>query len=329
MAIGTSAGFTLYEDEFHSGIAEVQARNTNVFNQFSNNALVLDADLHIGNYLKETFFDDDDLVEERDPTSTSDATPRSMAQSELVGVKLHRRVHVEQTMDSFRKLGMDERVMSLVLGRQFAKRYAARQVSDAIRAISAATKSAMEVNTTAITTTLRTTDLTQGLAKFGDMFANVAAWLTHSKAYFDLLQQQIDSHNQMELARGILVFGGSPATFNRPVIVVDDPLLIDAAGGTGASSGQDLYHTYALTTGAAEIVESETSALLFEPVGGKNNILQRFQWEGAYTVKVKGTAYDTASGGANPSAATLATAGNWDVVASDNKNTAAARLITL
>jgi hypothetical protein len=57
-------------------------------------------------------------------------------------------------------------------------------------------------------------------------------------------------------------------------------------------------------------------------VSGLEQISYRLQGEYAYNLGLKGYTWDIANGGANPSAAALATGTNWDQVATDDKDTA-------
>lgn len=329
MAIGTKSDFQILHEQFHAGMTEVIARNTDVFNEQSEFALVLDSELQMGDYRKETFFTEiSSLIRRRDPTSTAASTADKLSQAQNVSVKIRSSAHIEQTLDALRAIQMGEDEFSFVLGQQIGKSYLADKVSNAIRALSSAIAAggSLEINDNTISTNLRTQDLTAGFKTFGDASNNIVAFLTHSAAYWDLVQGQIDTHNQYELANNIVVFGRGAGGFNRPFIVVDDPLLIDSGAG---DSGEDLYHTYGLARNACVFTESEMQELLFETVGGNDNLLKRFQWEASCNLDVKGYAWDITNGGDSPDNTALAASGNWDKVASDDKNTAGFRIITL
>ncbi|MEM8495225.1 MAG: major capsid protein, partial [Planctomycetota bacterium] len=103
-------------------------------------------------------------------------------------------------------------------------------------------------------------------------------------------------------------------TLGRPIIVTDSPVLYTDAT-------RDSYSVLGLTPMAAECVVSESDDLLIERVGGNENITYRYQWEGAWTAKVKGYAYQTTAG-TNPTDATLALTSSWSKVVTDDKDTA-------
>jgi hypothetical protein len=57
-----------------------------------------------------------------------------------------------------------------------------------------------------------------------------------------------------------------------------------------------------------------------EKVTGLENLALRYQGEYDVTCHVRGYKYDTSTGGANPTDATLAAGANWDLAASSVKH---------
>jgi hypothetical protein len=105
----------------------------------------------------------------------------------------------------------------------------------------------------------------------------------------------------------------TPVTLNRPVYVTDSASLLVA--GT-----PDLYRTIALTSDAIVIENSEMQEMAFTLVTGLENLVHRMQGEFAYNVSLKGFKWDVANGGANPNSTAIATATNWDQVATSYKD---------
>ena len=143
----------------------------------------------------------------------------------------------------------------------------------------------------------------------------------HSKAYFDLVKEQI-SANITNVADRV-IYGGTPATLNRPVIISDVPALTDANG-----SATDTYNTLGLVADGVVISESEQSDIISEIVTGLENLVFRIQGEYAFNVKCKGFKWDVTNGGANPTDTALGTTTNWDKAATDNKDLAGVRIVT-
>jgi hypothetical protein len=67
---------------------------------------------------------------------------------------------------------------------------------------------------------------------------------------------------------------------------------------------------------------TETGDIVLDDVTGLDVLIKRLQGEFAYNNGLKGYQWDVSSGGANPNATNVGTGAYWDVVASDNKNTA-------
>jgi hypothetical protein len=102
---------------------------------------------HLGDYNKESFLKSTaGLVARRDVTSTAGVTAAKLVAGELVGVKMNRRLGpVDQTRDAFRKIGVDPKEFSMMLGAQAgvaiavdtamwrSKRFALRSPSRALR----------------------------------------------------------------------------------------------------------------------------------------------------------------------------------------------------
>jgi hypothetical protein len=316
MAIGKASDLTIYHEQFLGGYVETVQQNVNAFNAASGGAIRLINELHIGDYDKETFFDVvASLVSRRDTTSTSTATDLALTSDEFVGVKLNRKIGpVAQTLDAWRKINKDEKIMSMILGEQTAKATAQEMLNTALSAVEAKLDSVAALEHGATDGTCASTDLASGLAKFGDAAGNIVIWVMHSKVYYDLLGNQIT--NAIYRANNTRIMDGVPATLGRPVLITDSSSLIE---DDGVSSGIDVYSTLGLVPGAIEIKESEPPTTVLDLVTGLENIVYRFQGEYAYTLKLRGCEWDTGNGGANPSANSVATASNWDTQVADNK----------
>lgn len=332
MAIGLASDFKIYEPEFQTAAIEELNQNATIFNGASAGAIQLIPRAQNGLYGKEAFFKDiAGLVSRRDTTSVSGVTDLAMTQDENISVKLNRKVGpVGQTLDAFRKRGLlgneaAQREMSSILGRMFAQEKLKEMANTAIIAVEAAISgvTANNLSIAAETADTATTDaLVRGMALLGDKAQSVRALVMHSKPFFNLMRSQIGD-KVAGLSDILTIYGATPATLGRPVIVIDAPALFDANG-----SLEDTYNTLFLTEGAVTLEETEDEVVVTDLVTGLENLVYRFQGEFAYNAKVKGFKWDIANGGSNPSAAALGTATNWDKVATSDKNIAGARLVT-
>jgi hypothetical protein len=311
MATGTKSDFKIYHEEFFGGMSEVVQQNSNVFNAASSNAIRLVPRMLKGDYDKESFFKAiETLVSRRDPTSTAAADVQKLEQGELQGVKLNRKIGpAEQTMDAFKKIQVDPREFSFILGQQAGEEAlrdyvntGALSVSTAIQAMSPT----MVVNVTGETDkSLSAQYLIRAMAKMGDRAQRIRAWVMHSKPWFDLMEGQVS--DKVTNISDVVIYGGSPGTLGRPVIVTDSPYLVNYQTVTSGPAG-DNYIVLGLTEDAVVMNQSEEESILSDVLLGKENIVMQYQGEYAYNIRVKGFSF---ANSLNPTAAALGTTGNW------------------
>ncbi|MFW9899729.1 MAG: major capsid protein [Candidatus Thorarchaeota archaeon] len=330
MAMGKASDFQVYHEQFYGGLYEKLAQNVDIFNAASRNAIRLVTEDMIGDYNKESFFDRvSNLVSRRDTTSVSAAADQKMTQGELVGVKINRKIGpVAQTLDAWEKIGLTGPVamkeMSFQLGKQIGEEMAHDMVETSIRCAESALsgEAANTYDATGqSTTTMTITHLFNGLKKFGDMASKIIIWIMHSKQYFDLNIQA--AADKIYEEAGVVVYGGAPGTAGRPVIVTDADAL-----NIGANSNTNTYQCLGLVENGVVVTDSESKRLVDEIVTGLENLSFRVQGEYAYNINLKGFAWDSTNGGANPNDAALRLASNWDKQYSSAKNLLGIRIVT-
>ena len=311
-----------YQDPFiQTGYSEVITQQIDLFNGQSNGTIALRSNRKEGDYDYAAFFQNaGGLVSRQDQTSISSATGIKLTQDEIISVKINRKIGpAEWTRSSFLKAGLDPDAISIAAGEQAAKDAMADMVNTGLAGAVAALNNQSDVkHTIASSGTLNTAGLVDGLAKFGDRADRIAAFVMHSKNFFDLVQYQISPSNNGDQIANTVVIEGSPATLNRPVIVTDSDSLVSTTG-TGTAAVTD-YFTLGLTTDAIVLEETEEEYITFDEVTGLEQILMRMQGEFAFNLGVKGFQWDVANGGKNPNAAALATGTNWDAVMNSYKD---------
>ena len=321
MAAGKASDFKVYQDQFQAGVIETLTQNSNAFNAASAGAITLATISRRGDYSQQAFFKNvAGLVSRRDTTSVADADILPLTQDEWISVKLNRKIGpVDQTKDAFRKImaGLAEDEMSFLLGEMAAKAMQVEMLNSALRAGRAALNAQAAVKYTIPTSgTMNTAGLVSGLSKFGDAASQIVCWVMHSKAYFDLVQNQITAN--IDGVSNFNVATGTPVTLNRPVLVTDsDALVVTAGSGSAATTD---YMTLGLTVDGLKVENTEEEELVSENVTGKENLITRLQGEFAYNMGVKGFKWDIGNGGANPNDATLGTGSNWDAVRGSHKD---------
>lgn len=322
MAIGKASDMKVYDPRIQGGFIETLVQNTDVFNQASRNAIRLSNNFKPGDYDYSSFFaNTSSLITRRDTTSVSGVTDIALAQSEELKVKLNWKLGpIANTLDSFKKATngqFDEDEFMFVVGEQAAKAALVKQTDDAVLAAKAFLNGqSANKHTVASDGTIATSDLVDGLSKFGDAASNVILWVMHSKVYFDLVKQQIAAN--IDGVSNFNVAEGNPLTLNRPVLVTDSASLYAASGSPEVTD----YYTLGLTADAVDVETSEGETIHGEMVTGLENLAYRIQGEGAFSLGVKGASWDVANGGANPNGTALGTSSNWDKVYNDKRSLA-------
>ena len=330
MAEGTRESFAasgrlpegiIYPELVHSGMSETLVQNTDAFNAASLNALRIVTNRQKGDFAQESFFKNvSNLIQRRD-VNTSPANPAVASTGvpidEFVSVKLNRRIGpIDQTLDSFRKLGEnpDMEVLSFLLGGQIAKAMQVEMLDTLIRSLVASitAQPTLTFDADVASAGLDTPDLVDGLSLFGDAASRVRIWVMHSKPYYELVKSQISAN--IDGVSNFNVASATPVTLNRPVLVTDSAALLD----TSVSPQQ--YGTLGLVEDAAIAEDSESDMMHSEVITGQENLVTRLQGEYAYNVGCKGLKWDVTNGGVNPNDAALGTGTNWDSVMDNVKD---------
>jgi hypothetical protein len=318
MATTLASDFKLSDPVMQSGYVETLTQATDAFNGSSAGTIVMEAPQNkTGHYEREAFFKalTNGAVTRRDITSVSAVTPVKVEQTEIIRVKLNRKVGpIDLTLDAIRKIGSTVESISFAIGQQVAKAQLVEGLNSSLAALAAAIQNVgatMTYDGTA--STLTHTNLVNGNALLGDRAGDIKCYVMHSKVYHDLMKQAI-ADKVTEVA-GVTIMAGTVATLGRPVVVTDSAsLLIDET--------TDKYLTLGLTPGAASLQMTEAMSLVNQLVTGNENLIQRFQGEYAMNLGLKGFTWDATNGGANPDATALGTGTNWDKVMQSIKDCA-------
>lgn len=319
---GLVSDMKIYEDQFFSGMAEVLQQNVDAFNASSQGAITLTTEYMRGNFDQQSFFQKPaGLIGHRDPTSMAGLTDLALTQGEFKGVKVNKRIGpVSNSFDSFKKIGSSIDEMSFILGQQTAPDIQAQYLTSAISALTGTFKVAGVASNLVYsalsdsTKTLNHLALVKTLAKFGDAAQNIKLWVMHSKNYYDLVGQAI-TDKLLEVTAGT-IYGGSPGTLGRPVLVTDVDALF-SNNATTSTTADDFYWVLGLTANAVNIRESEERSMIIQPITGAANLAVRYQGEFSYNVDVKGMAFGTQ---VNPTDAQLSTSSNWTQAAASKKS---------
>ena len=315
MAAGTKTDFKIYNDQYYGGYFEVQQQNVDAFNAASNGAITLVTQEMIGDFEQESFIKRlTGTAQRRDITSVAAVADNKMQMGEFTSVKLNRRHGpIAQTADAFKKIGEDPEEMSFIIGQSAGADESAEQLNTAIAAVAASITGIAAVGVD-VDVAISHQHLATARGKFGDQFSRLRLWVMHSKIFHSIVGTQLGMN--LDSVAGVTIYEGTIATLGLPTLVTDSPSLVVVNGG---GAGVDEYLTLGLVDDAIAVTESEDRELIFEKLSGFENIMYRYQAEFAYSLRIKGMAWDTSAGGVNPTAAAVATPANWLNVTSDNK----------
>lgn len=323
------SNFKIYNEYFTSRVNELLAQKADIFNEASNGAINLTTISRRGDYDYTNLFTNvsSSLAARRDLTSASSQTDLALVQDEHVKVKLSRKIaSVTVTRDAFRKSfgSYDQATFTDIMAEQAANAMQVEMCDTALLAVSRALKNeSASYYTETSMGSISSQTLVNILKKMGDRADRVVCWVMHSKAYYDLVLNQVNAN--ITPLSNFNIATGTPVTLNRPVVIVDSASLKTQLN----SPDLDNYFTLALVRGAVEIENTEEQEVVVQDVTGLENLVVRFQGEYAYNLGLKGFKYDTASGGANPTSTNVGTGSNWDKHFTDVKDRAGVVAATL
>lgn len=314
MAIGTKSDFVIYDREFFSGMNEVLQQYTNVFNEGSNGAIRLVTQDIRGDFERQSFMKriTDGTISHRDISSTSTVTPGRMEQGELTSPKVNRRIGPHSnTIDSWKKIEEDPQMFSFFYGQQVAEDVAADWLNTVIRCGVAAieTESDMMYDATGESGGIKTEYFARALKRMGDRAQRVRAWVMHSNTFYDLVENQ--TVEKVTNVADVVIYGGIPGSYDRPIIVTDSTALVDA------DPYGDSYRVLGLTDDALTCTQSEEQDIYSEVELGRENLVMTIQGEYAFNARVKG--FDYTGSAANPDDDALASGANWSFEMHDRK----------
>lgn len=324
MTGSTSANVIIRQDEAYSGIIEVLQQNSDFVSESTRGAIQYVTQNLKGEYKKRSFWElGDDMVFDRDPTSTDPVASTGFSQEDIVHPKMNLRLGPKKTTeDQWFKLEEDPENMSFIFGVQLGKSLAVQWLNRGLTAgVACLTKPNFVYDVTGEAQeedqVISARVLNKALGKvMGDARERVRAFVMHSAAFTDLTDGQIVDKLQGVTDR--IIYGGSTATMGLPVLVTDSPALIDDNAGT--------YTILALTDNAIVMTESEgPTRIRGMEILGNENIQRIIQGETAVNVGIKNFTY---VGGASPDVAAIGNPANWNYVMSDVKSGAGLAIVT-
>ena len=280
-----------------------------------------------GEFIDMPYFDNiSSLVSRRDVTATAAPSDLDITGAEEKAVILRRRAGpVKFTEDVFIR-GVRRETVEREIGRQIghmaAKEVRQRLLQTAVTAVDSVTSTA-HTNTAYVASgtkaLLTLSNLYDTRMVLGDAYNRLTTLVCHSEAFADLVKDTIGNY-KVDTVGGYTVVTGLPHAFGMKIVVVDDPALKVAVGGSYTK-----YNTLLLGDSALGLIYHQSLRIEAE---------RRLDFEAPYwrvlanfdfAPHVFGTKWT--AGTANPDNTTLGTSGNWAAAYNDSREVLCAKLV--
>ena len=305
MATTVNSDMIVYNDLAQTAYLERLQDVLEVFNASSGGALILRNELIEGDLRKRSFYKIGGTLGHRNVNSDAAVTGIKIGADEAVGVKTPWKYGpYETTEEAFKRRARSPEEFSMLVGQDMADAALDYYIQTAFAALGAAIGANANMVATGSFAVDHKKVLTKGMRKFGDRFNRIALFAMDSATYFDLVDDAIDQKIYEEA--GVVIYGGSPGTMGKPVLVSDKVTE---------------ERIFGLQVGAVSVTESQAPGVRSYPVNTQENLAIGYRAEGAFNVDIMGYSWkDTA--GVNPNLAALGAGANWRKHATSDKATA-------
>lgn len=313
MALTVLSDLLPYEQYFRTGYIEGVNHMIDLFNSGSNGTILLEGESTTGTKKNTAFFKDFGTISRRDITVDSAQSSHKIERAEHTAFKTFWKFEpVEWMWTAFKTSdGMSNEEVVMMVARKLAEKKTLYNINQAINIAAAAIESNGRATVLDLATTgksLTVDKLVNAQAKFGDQASNLSCLVMHSAVYFAMVKNQMVNY-QFDTGAGIVLYGGTPATMNKPVVVTDAPELVY----TATDGVTPLYKTLFLSPGAVTIRDNGETKVGLQDVLGYENMKSIFQAEGDMWNYVKGYQLkSTANPASNPALSVLADPANWE-----------------
>jgi hypothetical protein len=317
-----TSDMVVFNQYFMPATIETLAQMVDKFNAASAGSIVLSTEGFDGDFIQESFFRSIHSAQRRVDRYASITTqsPTDLTQDVNVGVKVaggFGPIRYEPAQLTWLRKPTAEGIE--VASRNFAEALMRDQLNTSIAALVAAiSNQASATNditggTNAVVTYAAIND---GHAKFGDRSNDIVANVMTGSMYHKLISQNLTNSTRLFQSAGVTVVD----ILGKAVVVTDAPALVESG-----SPGKDFV--LGLTPNAAIVHDAGDVVSNIETVNGNTRIVTTMQVDYSFGLRLKGYKWDIANGGKSPTDSELATGTNWDLAATDIKNTAGVVII--
>lgn len=297
----------VYNEEIRTATIELMAQKVDVFNEASLGAISLNAAASRGDFTKESFYSlitgAQRRVDRNTPNSPVSAV--NLSEEEFVGVKVaggYGPVQFEPSQLTWMQSDPEEAIM--VIAEAFADALIHDQLNTGVSAV----VSAIENQPTLVNDVSATGGITQvamngSHAKFGDASQTLVAQVMDGVTYHALIGEALSNQSHLFSSETVLVVD----ILGKRTVVSDIPALQES-GTPNKAKVVSLSNRAIMVENTTDIVTN------METKNGGDRIVTTWQADYSFVLKLKGYAWDIATGGKSPSDAAIATGTNWDPV---------------
>lgn len=319
MALSDMQVFNQY---FMPATIETLAQMIDKFNANSAGAITLSTEGFDGDFIQESFFKSIHSAQRRVDryAALASQSATDLTQDVNVGVKVaggFGPIRYEPAQMTWLRKPTAEGIE--VASRNFAEAMMRDQLNAAIASLVAAisNQAAATNNITAGTNAVVTYNaINDGHALFGDRSMDIVANVMTGAMYHKLIGQNLTNATRLFQSAGVTIVD----ILGKATVVTDAPAL-----ATTGTPGTDLV--LGLTPNAAIVHDAGDVVSNISTDNGNTRIVTTMQVDYSFGLRLKGYKWDTANGGKSPTDAELATGSNWDLVATDIKQTAGVVII--
>jgi hypothetical protein len=304
----------VYNDEIVGNTIELLGQRIDQFNAASGGTILLSAATFMGDFSKESFFNQIASAKRRVDryAANNSQAATSLTQSELVGVKVaggFGPVLFEPAQLTW--LQQDPGAAITAISTGFADALLADQLNTAVGcAVAAVENQAALVNDVSGSTGITQVALNGSHAKFGDMSMMLQADVMTGSVYHRLVAEALNNSNRLFESTNVTVVD----ILGKIAVVSDIPALSEAG-----TPNKD--KVLSVTAGGIIVDNASDIVSNLDTSNGKERIETTWQADYTFGVKLKGYAWDVANGGKSPLDAELFTGTNWDKAVTENKHT--------
>lgn len=305
--------FQVFNEYTYTAATEIVRQQIELFNEATAGAIVLRAANNLGDYTDEAFYAlIADLIRRRNAYGNGAVAEKELEMLLATTVKVASGtppIRIDPVWWSW--INRDQEEAGSIYGQQLAAAMLQDMLNTAITAVAAAMSNVTEIQHTDAAAIADLGDLLTGASKFGDRAQAIRVWVMHSKVLFDLYGASLANTASLFAFDTINIRQDG---FGRRFVVTDSPALVDLV------PAPDNYLTLGLTPAAVVVEQNDDFLQNIETSNGFENIRRTIQTEWTYNLGVKGFAWDKTTGGHSPNDAALASAANWDRVATSHKD---------